>query len=218
MRKFYLLLILTSICFRCAAQHEPVDFFKDLFNSLKNADSAGFTNSFLSDTQFGLLAEAQLKTKTINQDSLDNAPINGPDFRLRLATALSQRLLKKLDSLHLDRTSMHFLDYRYEQVRDTGVLCTSLKGAVYFKSRDNYYQWNIGEAILVKGIWKLIDPGVIDSLKHYEFLTSSPRQFTVFNSLKAEMKVKIVSVVLQPPPPITKQIPPAPPRKKKNNN
>jgi len=73
MKKIYLILLFTGIGFRCFAQHEPADFFKGLFNCIKNADSVGFANSFLSGGQFGLLAQAQLKIKIINQDSLDNA-------------------------------------------------------------------------------------------------------------------------------------------------
>lgn len=209
MKKIYLILLFTGIGSRCFAQHEPAVFFKGLFDCIKNADSVGFANRFLSGGQFRLLAQAQLKVKIINQDSLDNTADDDTAFRSRLAKAISQRFLKKLDSLHIERASMQYLDYSYQQERDTSVLCTSLKGALYFKSGNNYYQWNIGEAILIKGVWKVIDPGKIDNLKHHEFLTSSPQRITVFNSLKTAIKVK--AVVLQPPPPINKQMPPPPP-------
>ncbi len=220
MRKYYLLLLLTGICLNCSAQHEPADFFKGLFNTLKNADSVGFANSFLSGKQFALLAEAQLKIKTIDQDSLDNATGDDSAFRLRIAKAFSSKVLKMLDSLHIDRNSMQYLDYSYQQERDTGVLCTSLKGVIYFKSGNKYYHWDILEAILVKGEWRLIDPGKMDILKEHSFLTSPPKQITVHNSLKVSMKVK--SVVLQPPPPVNvappPPTPPEPPKPKKKKS
>lgn len=172
----------------------------------------------LTQAQFGVLVEAKYGIKPVTQNSLDNASsFNAPLFRAAMGKVFA-KFLKTLDSLHVDRDSMQYLDYSYLQEKDTSVLCTSLKGDVYFKSGEKYYQWNIAEAILIKGKWTLLDPGKITDLKDRSFLTLPPKRVTVFNSITASSRVKIVPVVLQPPPPLNMQTPQEPPKPKKSGN
>ena len=126
-------------------------------------------------------------------------------------------MLKQADSLHIDLMSSKYVSCKYDEIKDTGILCTSLTGELYFKSNDSFYQWKINESVLIKGEWRIIDISKITILNDIKFLSEQPSKVSAFGTF-SKAKVK---VTLQPPPPIqVKPIPPPPKqssRKKKAN-
>jgi len=220
MKKPYLLLMLLVLGLKTYAQQSPQQFFSKLFVNLKTRDTTGFMQHFASDDQFRLLAFALMHVEKVTQDSLDNADgkLSGA-FRAKMGMVFSM-ILKRADSLHIDLSNSQYIDCTFNEVKDTGMLCTSLTGALYFKSGDHFYQMKVNEAVLIKGEWRIIDPGELSVLTDSKFLSEEPNKVSAFGTF-SKSKVKVKSVVLLPPPPINKQVPPPPPpepKKKKKGN
>ena len=220
MKKPYLLFLLILMGVRSLAQQSPQQFFNKVFLSLKTKDTDGFMQHFASDDQFKLLAFTLIHVKKVTQDSLDNADgkLSGA-FRAKMGMVFSM-ILKKADSLHVDLSNSQYVDCEFTEVKDTGMLCTSLTGALYFKSGDHFYQMKVNEAVLIKGEWRIIDPGELSVLTDSKFLSGEPNKVSAFGTF-SKSKVKVKAVVLHPPPPISKQAPPPPPpepKKKKKGN
>ena len=211
MKKICLLFLLFIAGLKCLAQQDPANYLQGLFSDLKQKDADSFANRFVSAGQLGLLVSAEMKIKRVSQDSLDKAVETDTPYRNSIKRGFL-KLCELGDSLHIDFAHLQYLDCKYEVIKDTGVLCTSLRSNLYFKDGSNFYQWSIKEAIMVNRQWKTIGFGKISLLVNHGFLLAEPTKVTAFETLS---KVKITSVVLEPPPPINHPLPPPPPSLKK---
>jgi hypothetical protein len=220
MKRLYILLILVLFSLTTYSQQSPQQFFSKLFRSFKAKDANDFAANFATNDQFRLLAFAYMHVEKITQDSLDKAE-ELPDsaFRARIKSVFSM-ILKKADSLHADIPNSEYIDCKFTETKDTGMLCVSLTGTLYFKSDSKFYQIKVNEAVLIKDEWRIIEPGELSILTDIGFLSREPDKVSAFGTF-TKSKIKVKAVVLQPPPPISKQVPPPPPgptRKKKSNN
>ena len=211
--------MLVMIGLNTFAQESPQQFFNKILVILKTKDTDAFERSFATQDQFKFLAFAYMHTQKVTQDSLDNADEKiVAAFRPMLRKVFS-KILKQADSLHADLPNSQYVDCTFNEVKDTGTLCTSLTGTIYFKSGDRFYQMKLNEAVLIKNKWRIIDPGELALLNDAKFLSAEPNRISAFGNVSVSERTAKVKVVLQPPPPINKKPPPPPePKRKKRGN
>jgi hypothetical protein len=216
MKKFTCLLILClAVTASVYAQTEPISFFRTMFIDLKSGNADDFVSHVITGAQFEELLSIRFKQELVNQDSLDKVPLSSDPGRIALVKKRFLLLSKQADSLNINLTEVSYKNCKFEEVKDPKILCTSLRGIIYFVCNGKDYQWIINEAVLIRGEWRILSSGHLSEGWDGNFLPDKPDHISAFGSMS---KVR-VKVVLSPPPVDSLKPPPPPPplRNKKSS-
>jgi hypothetical protein len=203
----WLLLVLLLVAIYSCSHKKRNPFLDKLFMDLKNKDSVDFANHYISDGQYGKLLSDHFKIGKITRDSMNNAPISNDSSNHTWQRKRFLLLLKQADSLGIVAGETEYDSCKFEVVNNPKLLCVSSRGIIYFSTDSGDFRWVINEALLIKGEWRIIDPGRLYKGNEGGFLPVRPDDISAFGTLS---KTK-VRVVLAPPPPDTQKPPPPPP-------
>ena len=188
------------------AQSNPADFIRDIFRTMQRNDTVGFISHYLTAREQLFMLNRFLSNDTAMwkldpQDEDRSREERGKmfDYAFKGISDLSDAV---------------WIDYKYQVVKEPQVILPSMKGAFFFRIKNDCYMFPIREAVWLDDKWKLSAFDRITKIDSAK-VCHRPLDISAFGSFKFEVEVKIIddSLIVPPPPPPP---PPAePPRRKR---
>lgn len=209
-----------------SAQGNPQGFLRELFRTLEVKDSIAYLKANLSidDLQNIFPGDSNIVEFNLSKDSLNKAIRE--EYEFHICSVDFRHHLQGLEDLAGKNGIFQFLDLKYKIEKSPQIQFPSLKATIYFKSSNNYFRWDIQEAVFLHDQWKLAASGamnvvydtsifrqdkkMISAFGTFGSATDKVTTFTIGDTTFQEVTIIVEEEVddLPPPPP-----PPPPPPK-----